>query len=203
MTRRVACGAAVALATGLGIGAWLTPPQAHYGAATTVVALPPQQPDVWASDVANAAPLPDAQPDTASYQTAEVSPPAGEVMASWQDAPKVQAAVQTTTQPQGRSDTQGQPSWQPAFPPKSPVRVAYNARPLASSGSGREWTDEEASSYRDALAERDSPPPPRFERPPEPRWQPPPEPRAPPMQGRRWDFRPDGSAVPLDDGGGD
>jgi hypothetical protein len=187
MTRRVATGAAVALAAGVGLGAWLTPPPAHYGSTTPVVVTPPeQQQDVWTSDVANAAPLPYGQPDAsavdAAYQTAAVSPPAPDASPNW----RVQPAVQTTGQAQSRSDDAGQQAWQPAFPPKAPVHVAYNARAQASPAAGRDGAEEDNGAYRDAFDDRQGPPP---------------QPPRPPMQGRRWDFRPDGSAVPLDDGG--
>ena len=112
MTRKIAYGAAISLAAGIGLGAWLQPPSFHYGSTGTTIVTPPAQTDPWSADVSSASTLPYNQPESSpsAFQMAAVSPP-------------------------------------------------------------------------------------------EPRWTPQPEQR-PSMQDRHWDFRPDGSAVPLDDGGG-
>ena len=185
MTRRVACGAAISLAVGIGLGAWLQPPSFYYGSTGTTVVTPPEQTDRWSSDVNSFNTLPYSQPESSpgAFQTASVSPPAG-------DAPMAQPAVQTSAAPSSPQDD--------ADP--APVRVAYNSRPQTAPAAGRDWADQ-AGPDRADNAPQDLPSPPRWDRPPEPRWSPPAEPR-PSMQDRRWDFRADGSAVPLDDGGG-
>ncbi len=184
MTRRVAYGAAISLAVGIGLGAWLQPPAFHYGAVGSTIVTPPEQSELWSHDDGSASALPYSQPESSpgAFQTASVSPPSG-------DAPMAQPAVQTSAVASAQEDAD-----------PAPVRVAYNSRPQAAPAVGRDWADQAGPDRADNDSQ-DAPPPPRWERPLEPRWSPPPEGR-PSMQDRRWDFRPDGSAVPVDDGGG-
>lgn len=206
MTRKVAYGAAISLAAGIGLGAWLQPPPAHYGSGTTVVTPPPEQANPWGEEVSSVSTLPYTQPETTSgvYQTASVSPPADAGAAN--DTPTVQPAVQTSTQPSPRQGDDPSP-WQTNDGQRQqPYRVAYNSRPAPA--PGRDWAEQTGSDGGDA-DHLDPPAPFRWRQAPEPRWSPPAEQRwAPPpearpaMQDRHWDFRPDGSAVPLDDGGG-
>ena len=194
MTRRVAYGAAISLAAGIGLGAWLQPPSFHYGAVGTTVVTPPEQSDTWTQDASGFSTLPYSQPESSpgAFQTASVSPPAG-------DAPMAQPAVQATTIASSQDDADEAP-WQAGDAQKAAVKVAYNSRPQPAPGAGRDWADQ-AGADRADNAPQDLPPSPRWERPPEPGISAPPEQR-PSMQDRRWDFRPDGSAVPLDNGGG-
>lgn len=195
MTRKIAYGAAISLAAGIGLGAWLQPPSFHYGSTGTTVVRPPAQTDPWSADVSSASTLPYNPPGSSpnAFQMAAVSPPAGQ-------APTVQPAVQTSTVAPSRQDDAEQGGWPAAGDqPKFPFRVAYDSRPRPAPAAGRDWAEQAEPDRTDDRAQ-DLPPPPRWERPPEPRWAPPPEQR-PSMQDRRWDFRPDGSAVPLDDGG--
>ncbi len=177
MTRRVACGAAISLAVGIGLGAWLQPPGFHYGAVGATVVTPPEQTDTWNSDVSSVSTLPYTQSESnpGMFQTAAVSPPADA-------APMVQPAIQTSVV--------ASPEQADADP--APVRVAYNSRLQPTPGSLHDWADQTGPDRADN-APQDPPPPPRWERPPEQR---------PSMQDRRWDFRTDGSAVPVNDGGG-
>ena len=185
MTRKVACGAAISLAVGIGLGAWLQPPGFHYGETGTTVVTPPEQTDVWNSDVSSVSTLPYSQPDPSPgvFQTASVSPPAG-------DAPMAQPAVQTSTVASSQQDDAD----------AGPVKVAYNSRPQPASGSLHDWADQ-AGPDRADNAPQDLSPPPRWDRPLEPRVTPPSEQR-PSMQDRHWDFKADGSAVPMDADGG-
>ena len=217
MTRRVACGAAAALAVGIGLGAWLQPPQPHYGA-QTVINPPQEQPNLWGEEASATSSLPFTEPATspAVYQTASLSPPAGGgaadaagTMQLAQADPRQVAASGDTSHaaadpPQARPTqvtyTQPAPLNVPAPQPPRPAQP--QAPPEPPRAQGRDWASYDARNRGARYGgqaqddDEDQPPPPRWDRPPERRMYLPPE--------RRWDFRREGSAAPIgdeDDGG--
>ena len=212
MTRKVACGAAAALAVGIGLGVWLEPPKPHIGS-QTVINPPQEQPNLWGDAPSSVSTLPYSQPETSAsaMQVASLSQPAGgygdsaasapsggTMQLAQADARQVAASGDTShaaapvARPIEATDThvtwtQTQPQARPVQPlqPQAPVQMEQPRQ------QGRDWAayDVRDRSVRyggDARDDGDdeAPPPPRWERPPE----------------RRWDFRPDGSAVPLDGG---
>ena len=113
ITPKVGCGAAVALAVGLGLGAWLEPPKPHYG--TQDLINPPQeQPNLWGQDASSTSALPYNQPESTPgmFQTASVSPPA--------QTANVQIAQANAAEVAAAGDTS---SAQPA--PAQPTQVTY------------------------------------------------------------------------------
>lgn len=211
LTKKLFYGVAVSCAVGVGLGAWLEPPKAHYGGTTTIT-LPQDPPNLWGAAPDSISALAYNPPDPSQYQTATVSPPAGvepvklaqadesQVAASGDtsrseaDAPQATPVTFATPRPMALPHPAASP--QPAPPP------AQAQRP-----QGRDWAAYDARDrYQRDFGEdedvRDAPPPPRWRGPPERRGGP--DEDRPSMQDRRWDFRPDGPAVPLDedDGGG-
>ena len=202
MTRKVGCGAAVALAVGLGLGAWLEPPKPQVGS-QQMINPPQEQPNLWGQDVSSTSALPYNQPETTpdTSQSASVSPPAetANVQIARANAAEVAAAGDTSTaqpaepQPTQVTYTRPQPlaappaASQPQIPPGPPRAqgrdwAAYDVRDRGARYGGEARDDPD-----------DLPPPQRWQAPPERRWSQAPE--------RRWDFRPDGTAVPLGDEG--
>jgi hypothetical protein len=186
LTRKLFYGAAISCAVGLGMGVWLEPPKAHYAAAATTVTLPEDPPNLW-GDAASLSAAPEGQPATdatTASQTAAVSPPA--------DVEPVKLAQADPAQVAAAGDTS-----QTSAPPASPTPVTY-ARPQplpvprvdSTPVRGRDWASYDARPRGGDDWEDDPGPPPPWARPPE---------RPPSMQDRRWDFRPDVSAAPLDD----
>ncbi len=223
MTRKVACGAAAALAVGIGLGVWLQPPMPHYGS-QTVINPPQEQPNLWGQDASSVSTMPYDQPVTspAVYQTASVSPEATAAIAttSGESARPMQLAQADPRQVAASGDTShnavdaaedarptqvtySKPAALNVPPPQAqpqPQRQAQLQPDGPPRGQARDWATydvrDRGARYGGQARDEDddAPPPPRWDRPPERRWGPPPE--------RRWDFRPDGSAVPLDDDGG-
>ena len=200
MTRKVCCGAAVALAVGLGLGAWLEPPKPHVGA-QEMINPPQEQPNLWGADASSTSALPDNQPETTAgmVQTASVSPPAptANVQIAQANAAEVAAAGDTSAaQPDQAQPTQV--TYTRPAPLAAPQAPAQPQNPAAPRPQGRDWAsydvrDHGARYGGEARDDSDDlPPPQRWDRPPERRWSQPPE--------RRWDFRPDRSAAPV---GGD
>ncbi len=199
LTRKLFCGAAVACAVGLGLGAWLEPPKFYYGSANTVVTPPDEKPNPWLQDVSVSPISPDqAVTDPNADQSAAVSPPAG--------VQPIQVAQQTTTSGQAfdraQVDASGDTSQAPQDPP-APSHVVwtqtaprFDPRADQDRGQTRDWASYNSRSEpRDNEDYLDSPPPSRAAPPPDRRdW----------VQDRRWDDRPDGRAVAMDedDGGG-
>jgi hypothetical protein len=203
LTRKLFYGAAVACAAGLGLGIWLQPPKFYYGSPTPVAAPPPEQPNPWLQDV-GASPISPNQSvtDPNADQSAAVSPPA--VAQPIQVAQQTDASAPTDDRAQvvASGDTsQAQPD--PPGPASSRVvwtqqQRRYDSRPDQDRYQNRDW-----AAYDSRPSGRDRDNEDYLDSPPPPRWSPPPDRRGS-IQDRRWDFRADGSAVPVgddDDGG--
>lgn len=197
LTRKLFFGAAISCAVGLGLGVWLQPPKFYYGAATPTVTLPQDQPNPWVQ-AAEAAPMPAGQTvtDPNAAQAAAVSPPAGgQPMQVAQQADASTVSFDRTQVAASGDASQAQQD------PQGPTQAVYaqaeggwDTRADRNRYRNRDWASYSARD-RDNEDYLDSPPPPR-DGPPDQR---------PPMQDRRWDVRPDGPAVPVDDqdnGGG-
>jgi len=195
LTRKVFYGAAISCAVGLGMGVWLQPPKMQYAAAATTVTLPQDSSNDWAQDASVSA-LPPGQPaaDPDANQTASVSPPAGGQPIQVAEADSGPAQYDNA-QVAASGDTSRAPA------DVAPAQVAYvqpQTERIPSPDRPR-YRDRDSNGYdareggRDNEDDLDAPASP-------PPWAGQPD-RRPEMQDRRWDFRPDGSAVPLPDEG--